>query len=709
MTAIGFGSDLATAGTNTTITARFQDGSEGVVAYSGVRRYPVRQFGAQGNQTDDTQYLQAAMNSIVAVEGTNPDVASGKVFFDAGSYFAQAPITGPAALAIAVEGDSHLTAQVRAGSNFFGPLFWIYDGTPATDLFTSAPSLLTGAGTACVFARTENPFLNLSHVGCAEVHGRTSLTKHFAIKPTTVSNGTTDMLTGAFGASPLGGANSSGLCIWVTLQSTGLYSILAQLTTTASVYTLNPTGSTFSVGAITYISAEYDGTDFALYAGAPGGTATRLAHTAASGTVVRLPWHEETLGRFSPKYPAANGEFNGLDGAIDSFEILKLRLHSGASFTAPTAKHAAGADTLVLLNFDSFDRAFVVGKTSISTPVYLPLLAAGEDGDNHRSNVTFKNIFLDNPRGIALGYQSTLNLGLDTVHLAGYHPLYGYANSYNLKYSQLLVECGTDNVAYGPNCGMSFANGAIGISELGTVYIVGGKIGFGMSGGYGGKWGNVFWQPSSDAMACGFLYGEPNSVISFSQFGVDGEGTWNDFKLGFHISAGASVSFEDSNLELKGTHSADSPLFYLDSISQLVCKRSLITSVASVTKLVQFAGAASPTLAPENVTFEDCRQVGTPVSWAGSSDVARIHVVDHGLDGSITISGASTSGTVTLPVTMPDARYSVTDLVVIETAGTPNTKSAKVSIGQTTGGFTITLDAAPGTNNTVKVRYRVGY
>lgn len=76
--------------------------------------------------------------------------------------------------------------------------------------------------------------------------------------------------------------------------------------------------------------------------------------------------------------------------------------------------------------------------------------------------------------------------------------------------------------------------------------------------------------------------------------------------------------------------------------------------------------------------------------------------------GSLDISDAATTGTVTFATAEPDANYTVTSLSLTDKTGAPATKSVKVVQGSKTASqFQVVLDAAPGAGTTVTVNWTI--
>ena len=87
---------------------------------------------------------------------------------------------------------------------------------------------------------------------------------------------------------------------------------------------------------------------------------------------------------------------------------------------------------------------------------------------------------------------------------------------------------------------------------------------------------------------------------------------------------------------------------------------------------------------------------------------ARAGVPPKNFNGSISITGAATTGTVTLPFTEDDNLYLVMGLGIVATSAAPATRSARVQNGsQTTTQFVVELDAAPGVGQSVQVNWMV--
>ncbi|WP_341702634.1 hypothetical protein [Ferrovibrio sp.] len=79
-----------------------------------------------------------------------------------------------------------------------------------------------------------------------------------------------------------------------------------------------------------------------------------------------------------------------------------------------------------------------------------------------------------------------------------------------------------------------------------------------------------------------------------------------------------------------------------------------------------------------------------------------------GAIGTLTITGASTTGAVTFSAVQANTNFIVTFSPVTGSTGTPAAGAyVPLSIAKTTSGFTLTLTAAPGVGNSVTYQYRV--
>lgn len=707
----------AFAGTDGKLSVVFGDGTKKVIADKSVLVYNVRDFGAKGDgSTFDATAIQAALDAVTSVSGTNPDTGSAVVLFPAGHYIIDKPLTATAAVSQTLYGVSEGVVHLRGHDPLYGPV--LYVGKPMFDghkiPLVSSP---LGAGLAWQTTIANNNWLNLSHIEGLEIDGLAALSETYQLTTTAVSGAASDILSACFGVDiGDGSTNQSGLYIHFTGIGApgGKFSILAILMTSAGTYALNTdsTSTYFNIGDNHEISCQYDGSDFALYAGISGGTITRVAHTAATGTVKRKHWHEKTLGQFSPKYPSSNGNFDNFQGKMSSFHLTNNRTQSGTTYSSSTSKPTATANSLLLLTFDTpLDRQFVVGNNRNAFPVYLTTFyGAGAIEDVHNGNKHLRNLFLDNGRGPSLVYEALLTSSFENLYLLGYAPLCGWGNSYDVAMRNVHLEAGTSGTNK-PNQVMWFSNGANSICTMDHIWMTGGKTGFASGGGGGGMMNQVFHQPSSDLVIGTFLTLEPNSIMTWKQFGVDGEGTWPNFVAGMYLDGGRTLSFEDCAFEYLPATS-DVPMFIVKNPSTLAFERPSFTAAsAMVTKLFKFIGSATPSTPPECVTIHNPQQVQSPaIPWTDSGNMDRMHVAYDALRGYADFGATDTEIEVSLPFNLPDGKYRVRNITVEEKTGTPATKSAKVKQGTKDGtSFTLVVDAAPGTSNAARVYWEAGY
>lgn len=106
----------------------------------------------------------------------------------------------------------------------------------------------------------------------------------------------------------------------------------------------------------TWYEAElnYDGSNVNLYVGPVGGTVTRVAQEAASGTITQRNDENNILGAIVTQWPLMDS-YMGYEwyGAMQSVEISNSAYHSGASYAADTADFSnTNGLTLFLMNND---------------------------------------------------------------------------------------------------------------------------------------------------------------------------------------------------------------------------------------------------------------------------------------------------------------------------------------------------------------------
>lgn len=463
-------------------------------------------------------------------------------------------------------------------------------------------------------------------------------------------------------------------------------------------------------GAHTYhIALTYDGSTVRIFAAAPGASSPVRGSTAASGSVQQDACEDLYVGR-SPI-------FRDPRGIIDAVYLSNTARYTG-TFTAPSAKVTSpDANYRVVINFNEnpggderligavkffghgsggIPAAIPVESTEYNAQVALSLYDMNVDGALYAVNavqldvqrcVFFSGrfgIYLDNNSfEVTLQKVRTQNcdrFGIRTQNASGVDSM-----------RDILVNGSGDYAVWLKNFSGDVCNLYTGARKIAMIVDA------------TGAQGGVVSMESVALTDEGFVPTNQRGCIAFVEPGVV-SASGCIFQM---LDGTAPLVLVDHATSAKAT-----PLVFngcaFDCGSNTSKFEFLNTDPVKGSVLV-VNPSRSPFVSPDTVPWSDPDGLVTVLHNGGLACTTGISgtstpVLNHG--GSVTISDAATTGTVTFATSEEDADY-MPKLTVGAGAGTP-TISTPYWSGRTTGGFTINLPSAPGMGNSVVVVWELG-
>lgn len=703
----------------------------------------IRKFGAQlDGVTDDTASIQAALDSLQST-GRLGTVLQGTVFVPEAAPNQFAAITKPLFMdtpGVQLMGIGRESSVIGNHNTYVGPILVLMPPASGNNQLQTGTALATGGGVSMSCQKTAGNYLSvsdapaLSTTARAFLDGFSAFTFRFFLKPNTTSAAASDNVFGCFGpttgmpvevALPGPIAGISGVRFGITGQSaaSGNFRTYAQIFTTNGQVSIGGT-TDHPLGATYYVSVEYDGANFAIYI-----NGINEVNAACTGNVIQMFYHPLNIGGgLTFSYPSSNGFANSVDGFIDSFEILNTRLHT-SNYTPPTAKHTASANTQYLQNFTTFYRSAVVGQVQsrfagLVNFYQIPRIDIGTPTNGFK-RVRDLSLY-NNHMGPGIFFQGTTDMSLHDLYVVGYTAIKGHADSFSHSIRNIRFD---DSGGY-QNSNAAFEFGAVSasLSRMSSIWATGGQAFCGISGGYEARITEAFWQPAFNAEVGMFLNGQFNAHATFDNFGVDGEGTWNNYQGLISASGPATcLKFDSCYFESKGIHPTDAPILQADKAGgRIVFEDCSFTQTNVDTKVIGLQGTLSSYFRISNRNPH--QQTSPTVPWASAADMNFIEltgpdgiklapqwagglsagaVASANLRGQVTVSGAATTATNTFGTAEADASYNIT-LTPVSSTGTPAAGSNRVlSVSKLGASFTVTVEAAPGVGNTVTFDWKL--
>jgi hypothetical protein len=664
------------------------------------------------NTTDSRAAIQEALDLAASTVDTLESRRA--VLIPGGSF----KLSGPIVLdrsTVQLYGESRFASSLNADGTWTGPVIHLqqdpggtYGGPPLED------PLFSGWGPSWTLEATSltPSTLYLDEISTLRLHGLTALTVEHAVRVDTAGE-----IIGSTGREDSDAATNDCLNLTTIQSGSNFYWIAYVRLDAGGTSAVAVSDPVFNFGQEYKVALCFDGSHFALYV---DGVRQGGEYTAA-GAIYQHPWERLQLGQKYQEFNGGGGALTSIDGAVGGVKFSNTRRYTGASYTPSTAKPTADNNTMLLLNFDVVDRGCVVGKGydafSGIINCFLPVVKNGVAGQTFNT-VRDLQIACAN-RCTAVFGNKLLHPTIEDLYILSAADGVRLVNTgYSYRVNNIHIQAAISS--YRSRQGFAISGG---LCHVGKIWVYGGFEYQYVLTDTSGEFGSLFCQPTDGVRR--ILYGRNTPAefapgnVRFTSFAVDGEGSWTTFLGGVVLSGGRRWSFQNSDFEFSGTHTTPAPAFLFgntDVVSFEDCTFTTDTDNAAVFQKLTTA-PASP------IYLRDCEQVEmvSTIPWAGTG--VSVVSIEHGkisglkglsgsqtaaknLNGHVDISGSSTSGTVTFATAEVDASYLVTSLVVLDLAGTPATKSAKAA-SLATGGFTINLDAAPGSSNSVRVFWSV--
>jgi hypothetical protein len=268
---------------------------------------------------------------------------------------------------LTIKGDG---ASVNEGTciraNFVGPMFHVR-GTTAWSDYTLTTALATGSGQALSSdPAIEAPWVDFVDAAASGfVNGLSQLTVRFFFKYSAATGNDQHMVFSEGRLTPLASGTAA---VRMKIDGTGH---LVGCINVAGTCTTMTSAAVLTTNTVYYVELSYNGSAVKLFYGIPGATTTQAGSTVTtSGSVSQALFENWPLTGQRTIWPHGPSNNGVLKGVLDSIEVSNTARHT-ATFTAPTAKHAADGNTLLLENFDNESADFSVITTSNGT-AYLP-------------------------------------------------------------------------------------------------------------------------------------------------------------------------------------------------------------------------------------------------------------------------------------------------------------------------------------------------
>jgi hypothetical protein len=348
---------------NTLVGAK-GDGTDAISAFNVNGVFNVKAFGAKcDGSTDDAAAIQSALTAA-NTSGTPSGSATVFVPATASSCKISRPIVN------ASPTNQRTVALFGAGATattisptFTGPAIVLVGQGPASQLKTSLTGNIipSGSGNSMTWASGSNDYFDLSEVLPSNIsvqpyvgvfNGNSQWDIRLFFMPTDLSSmhclwaSTGAFNTVLYNGGDVGGGGMGYLCTESDGKLHGILNVSGKLIKVAS--------GVLNVNTVYEAELNLDSShNVNLFVGT-GGTMTRVAQTASTGTAITQRADENNLiGNGLPTWPYALGNgVNNWQGSMQSVQISNIARHAGTSYSEDTANFAADGNTLFLDNFD---------------------------------------------------------------------------------------------------------------------------------------------------------------------------------------------------------------------------------------------------------------------------------------------------------------------------------------------------------------------
>lgn len=436
---------------------------------------------------------QAAIDADISGGAMQLNFASKEVRIPQGLLVVEKPIH-ILTEACSIKGEGRLTSHLRA-TTFIGPVLHI---APDVGVFPTVVNSGIGGGNAAVIkheAQVQNEhWFEISECGAGgDYQGLGAISVEMIVTMSATTSTTGALLWASFGerlatdgvdneAIGVGFQGSAG-----SISPNAFYFSLT--TTVGGLTTIFATTGTSVVGTQYTVQCTYDGANMKIFI-----DGVQRATQAKTGTIVQGSWETVNFnGQY--QYFLGNRKYSNADCLLASFRV------SGVARTGAiaAAKFVEDANTICLINFDTFDGVFVKARarpTRTSTScidAYYPHRLDNVGLVGGMVDISVSDICITNLYGTAVNANSAFNLRCHNMTTFSKNGFRLDNNCFKAAISDLFITS-TNNDATGSNgrVGISMV-GAANVMSAGNIYVSGFDCNLILSGGGDvGTWGSWY-------------------------------------------------------------------------------------------------------------------------------------------------------------------------------------------------------------------------
>lgn len=655
--------------------------------------YDVRTYGAVANgNTDCRAAIQAALDAAGAAFANDGSVKK-TVYLPAGRYYLSGPvhIKGPGVKLVGAgrsSGTKVYTQGLSSGITYEGPaVLASYDeGSP-----TLAAAISTNGTGSLPVSSTDATTYNLRTGPSTNLDGLSTITIECFFTRTSATGG---QWFGSSGQRSI--TESEHICF--QFHSNGAADFMARMDVGGTTYVLTAAGlnDLRGIGVRNHMALVLSGNVLSLYC-----NGNRLDTEAVSGTIVQKFYENIWIGA-KPSQWLSNGSVGqAKDGYLESIRITQTARYSGDTYTEPTAAltYDDSYNILCWVPCSQVDGMFLVGKAQLNmTSYYLACRNGIDPAAQFMEGVEVRHIEFV---GSSHGGDVILNRCIESVcsDLMFTFCWFGLMLRDNC-FDSSLQRIRALNIKDAQCClAVMSASGLVSANDLDlfgancTMYVSGSSI-IGQ---------NAYLVGANRVDLMCINDGGDNSSAVFSGFVVSDEGSSVPPECALFVSGFQNFNFIGGTIEQANAFSTAASLVKFDSVANMTFTGVDFFCNPSATKAIFTAIGGT---AANEVTVRNCRMkyANTKVCYDASDVIAPGHVYwadKEEQTGSITVTGAATTGALTFTNPMQDTTYVVSVVASAVSAGAAAGASRIRSIAKTRNGITVTVEAAPSGSETV--------
>ena len=609
-------------------------------------------YGAVGDDgvTDNYTPLTNAITAACAAASTS-EVGKGVVLYipgASGSYkYSKVPHVNCSNVTVVGDG-----SKTELAPSYDGGMAFLIGPSSASGTTMAVPTttaLATGTGSAMTIDTNANRYLSLSDTTSSRINGLSAITVELYVKVSSIANGP------MFISSAGNGVNNGSLNLYVASDGTPTCRLNVANTDRA----LSGAAGTFLVNTLYHFAVSYDGATMNCYL-----NGTRFATASFTGNITQKDNEQMVVPGRVQRWPDGGNDFAGAAGSVDSIRISNTARYTGASFTAPTAKFTADANTLLVVNFDSQYDVFTEAQDTNGAH-RIPLMYRSEWTGGGIVRSALRNIAF---HGAAHGFGPMIYKDPRSIH------------------SNVIVAGGQGGMLFSNNCFESSldsyqgeagfsgysqfqlaTSNQVGVMRLSNLYLYSGAYMLVQSGG-SIDFTRGWFQMESDTLEAIRLIGDGETFFNGRGLIVNSESGAPALTYGVHAISMWQVALYDSDLEMTSGVTA----FYTESPT-----RTMLTNI-------RFAGGQTATSGLIKVTGgTNAILVVNPQNDNGaafSDTLSRIQIYDtnyetiNGFRNSVVGSALASGST----ITPTSSIHHVTGTSAIATITVPNSMSSSV-------------------------------